>query len=57
MNAQTERNVKAREIGARISIAHGWDVHAKDGTVYRVTTAAELDDLLKQLKKMESENE
>lgn len=49
MNAQRDRNTRARKIGAKITIAQGWDVEAKDGTVYRVTTPKELEQLLKQL--------
>lgn len=57
MNAQRERNTRARQIGAKITIAQGWDVEAKDGTVYRVTTAKELEQLLNQLDKMEKESD
>lgn len=57
MNTQRDRNTRARKIGAKITIAQGWDVEAKDGTVYSVTTAKELEQLLKQLEAMEKDND
>ncbi len=42
MNEQQTLNARAREIGAKIRIAKGWDVWASDGTFYRVSTTNEL---------------
>lgn len=54
---QQKTNFRARKIGARVNVAKGWDVVAADGTLYRVTTKAELDDLLTELEKMAVNNE
>ncbi len=56
MNEQQKLNQRARTVGAKITIAQGWDVQSKDGTVYRVTTAKELNELVAQLEKIEKEN-
>ena len=52
---QQKTNARARKIGARVNVAKGWDVTAADGTLYRVTTKAELDALLTELEKMAGE--
>jgi hypothetical protein len=52
---QTEQqkiNARGRAIGAKIRIARGWDVEAKDGNFYIVTTASELHALIDNLEKM-----
>jgi len=56
MTEQQKLNARARKLGAKITIAKGWDVQSKAGTFYRVTTAKELNELVAKLEKMEKEN-
>ena len=48
-NEQQALNERAKAINAQISIAGGYDVTLNDGTHYRVTTRAELYELIKSL--------
>jgi hypothetical protein len=53
---QQKINARGRAIGAKIRIARGWDVEAKDGNIYHVTTASELHALIDNLEKMAAED-
>lgn len=58
-NAMTEQqklNARARAIGAQINVIVGWLVVDKDGNQYAVRKAVELDALIAELERMESNN-